>query len=71
MGRSDPEKWQGLTQKLVKTDPPKMGSHQKYEKNWLRRVGRTDPKTWEGLTQKMRRIDSEKWKELTQKHGKI
>ena len=53
MGRSDSEKWEGLTQKKRNV------SLKKWE-------GLTQKK-WKDLIQKIRRSDSEKWEGLSQK----
>ena len=71
VGRTDPKKWEGLTQKSGKNWPKNMRtSDSKNEKVWLRKVETIDPKKW-GLTQKLRRSDSEKWKGLIETNGKV
>ena len=70
MGRSDSEKWEGLTQKNGKVWLQKW-------KLWPGKVGRTDRKKWKSLAQKWVRLSwkcgkcwLEKLEELTWKSGK-
>ena len=69
MGRSDSEKWEGLSQKNEVWLRKSEGLTQESGKDWSKKMGRSDSEKWEELTKKHENIWLKKWEGLTQKSG--